>query len=89
MRLLHLDGEGNLGFVEYISDDVPSYAILSHTWSQTSKEVTFDAFISGEYAEKPGYKKSHEKIGRCGEQARKDGLQHFWVDTCCIRNVAP
>ena len=28
----------------------------------------------------PGY----NKIRFCGEQARRDGLQYFWIDTCCI-----
>jgi hypothetical protein len=25
----------------------------------------------------------------CGEQAAKDGLQYFWVDTCCIDKSDP
>ncbi|PVH68331.1 HET-domain-containing protein, partial [Cadophora sp. DSE1049] len=25
-----------------------------------------------------------EKIRFCAEQAKRDGLQYFWVDTCCI-----
>ena len=25
-----------------------------------------------------------DKIRFCGEQARCDGQQYFWVDTCCI-----
>jgi hypothetical protein len=29
---------------------------------------------------KPGY----DKIRFCGEQARRDDLQYFWIDTCCI-----
>ena len=29
-------------------------------------------------------KASYSKIQFCGEQARRDGLQYFWVDTCCI-----
>jgi hypothetical protein len=29
-------------------------------------------------------KASHDKIRFCGEQARRDGMQYFWVDTCCI-----
>jgi archaellum biogenesis ATPase FlaH len=33
-----------------------------------------------------GYKKTagYKKIRFCGEQAQQDGLQYFWVDTCCI-----
>jgi len=26
----------------------------------------------------------YEKIRLCGERARHDGLQYFWVNTCCI-----
>ena len=29
-------------------------------------------------------KTSFDKIRFCGEQARRDGLCYFWVDTCCI-----
>jgi len=29
-------------------------------------------------------KAGYDKIRFCGEQARRDGLQYFWVDTCCI-----
>ncbi|KAJ8115339.1 hypothetical protein OPT61_g2993 [Boeremia exigua] len=84
MRLVQIGNEGELSLVEFIGDDHPPYAILSHTWSQTNKEVTFAAFVSGECAENSDYAKSYEKIRRCGQQAAKDGLKHFWVDTCCI-----
>ena len=30
-------------------------------------------------------KAGHDKIKFCGEQAAKDGLQYFWVDSCCIK----
>jgi hypothetical protein len=29
-------------------------------------------------------KAGYGKIQFFGEQARRDGLQYFWVDTCCI-----
>jgi hypothetical protein len=29
-------------------------------------------------------KTGYNKIRFCGEQAKRDGLQYFWVDTCCI-----
>jgi hypothetical protein len=32
---------------------------------------------------RPGY----AKIRFCGEQAQRDGLQYFWVDTCCINKA--
>ena len=36
--------------------------------------------IDGTGKNKVGYK----KIRFCGEQAALDGIQYFWVDTCCI-----
>jgi hypothetical protein len=36
--------------------------------------------MGGAAESKPGY----GKIRFCGEQARRDGFQYFWIDTCCI-----
>ena len=36
--------------------------------------------IEGNGTSKAGF----DKIRFCGEQARRDGWQYFWVDTCCI-----
>jgi hypothetical protein len=58
----------------------PPYAILSHTWGGDADEVTFTDIISGNGTTKHGY----NKIRFCGDQAQQDGLQYFWVDTCCI-----
>ena len=43
-------------------------------------EVTFKDMGDGNATSKAGF----DKIRFCGEQARCDGLQYFWVDTCCI-----
>ena len=29
-------------------------------------------------------KEGYRKIRFCAQQAERDGLNHFWVDTCCI-----
>ncbi|PVH67344.1 HET-domain-containing protein, partial [Cadophora sp. DSE1049] len=63
-----------------IIDNIPNYAILSHTWGTDTEEVTFRDMTDGTGKDKTGY----SKIRFCGEQARHDGLQYFWVDTCCI-----
>ncbi|KAJ9132607.1 Kinesin light chain 1 [Pleurostoma richardsiae] len=60
--------------------DLPRYAILSHTWGPDTEEVTFRDMEDGTEEGKSGYK----KIKFCAEQARRDGLQYFWIDTCCI-----
>lgn len=76
MRLLHYDSAGEICLNEYF--DIPPYAILSHTWGYD--EVTFKDLINGQGKKKAGY----SKIQFCGEQATRDGLRYFWVDTCCI-----
>lgn len=82
MRLLqYSDTEGFTLTNPFASNEIiPPYAILSHTWGADAEEVTFNDLINGSAKEKPGY----EKIMFCGEQARKDELQYFWIDTCCI-----
>jgi hypothetical protein len=60
--------------------DLPQYAILSHTWGADNEEVSYRDLLDGTGQHKTGYK----KIEFCAEQARRDGLQYFWVDTCCI-----
>ncbi|KAH6642109.1 vegetative incompatibility protein HET-E-1 [Boeremia exigua] len=80
MRLLHYDGHGELGIVSFDDRAIPPYAILSHTWEADAEEVTFADLVTGDSKAKRGYK----KIRFCGQQAQRDGLQYFWVDTCCI-----
>jgi Heterokaryon incompatibility protein (HET) len=80
MRLLVDQGHGNLSLVENHDNDIPHYAILSHTWGADGEEVTFKDIIEGTGKNKAGY----HKIEFCRKQAASDGLQHFWVDTCCI-----
>ncbi|KAF2830975.1 vegetative incompatibility protein HET-E-1 [Ophiobolus disseminans] len=92
MRLLRHDNDRELIITSFHENKLPPYAILSHTWGADTEEVIFADLVGGNskanhgdgkktsYKEKPGYK----KILFCGEQARQDDLQYFWVDTCCI-----
>jgi hypothetical protein len=80
MRLLKGDNNGKFSLVTDFGDNLPRYAILSHTWGAESEEVTFSDLENGTGESKAGY----NKIRFCGEQAKIDGLQYFWVDTCCI-----
>ncbi|KAH8723021.1 heterokaryon incompatibility protein-domain-containing protein [Phaeosphaeriaceae sp. PMI808] len=77
MRLLTRKSDDDFELVTF-TDELPPYAILSHTW--TDGEVTYDELVAGIGKHKPGY----EKIRFCGERAAADNLQFFWVDTCCI-----
>jgi hypothetical protein len=80
MRLLQLTDKGDVKFTEYVGKDTPPYAILSHRWGDAGNEVSFADVVGAQHRHKVGY----AKIRSCGEQAKKDGLMHFWVDTCCI-----
>ncbi|KAH7346491.1 hypothetical protein BKA65DRAFT_428866 [Rhexocercosporidium sp. MPI-PUGE-AT-0058] len=78
MRLLYYNRDGDFSLAEFFKRAIPEYAILSHTWE--GDEVTFKDLQNGTGTTKAGY----EKIRFCAEQAKHDGLQYFWVDTCCI-----
>ena len=78
MRLLEMKSPGEFSLIQVSTHNTLPYAILSHTW--TGQEVAYQDLISGAGKSKSGY----NKIKFCGEQAIKDGLRYFWVDTCCI-----
>jgi len=81
MWLLKLGHGGEFSLTQdFISGKTPPYAILSHTWGSDTEEVTFKDLIDGTGKDKAGY----NKLRFCAEQARRDDLQYFWVDTCCI-----
>jgi hypothetical protein len=80
MRLLTLNNNGELSLTKDLINQFPPYAILSHTWGDDDEEVTFKDLAEGFRKTKVGY----GKIQFCAEQAARDDLQHFWVDTCCI-----
>jgi hypothetical protein len=80
MRLLEWKSDGDFSLTEDLTNNIPPYAILSHTWGSNGEEVTFKDITGHTGKNKPGY----AKIQFCGNQAANDGLQYFWVDTCCI-----
>jgi len=80
MRLLEWKSDVDFGLTKDLIHNIPPYAILSHTWGVDAEEVAFRDLMDGTGKTKAG----HNKIRFCGEQARRDGLQYFWVDTCCI-----
>jgi hypothetical protein len=80
MRLIKRGQDGELSLAEFL-DTIPPYAILSHTWSRdAAEEVIFGDMEGGRWKDKP----AATKLALCSEQASRDGLEYFWVDTCCI-----
>ncbi|KAF4334526.1 heterokaryon incompatibility protein het-E-1 [Fusarium beomiforme] len=72
---------------EFISDDeVPPYAILSHTWDK--EEVNFqqwESIATSKDAASDIYSmKGYHKIKQFGEKAAGNGFSWVWIDTCCI-----
>ncbi|KAH7321300.1 HET domain protein [Stachybotrys elegans] len=61
-------------------ENIPPYAILSHTWGDD--EVSFQDCAALTFAIQKRY--GFTKIRKTCELAYQDGLQYAWVDTCCI-----
>jgi hypothetical protein len=83
MRLLRILDTGDLSLISLDKDDivdVTKYEALSYVWGADTEKVTFGDLTNGTGKDKPGY----ENIRLCAEQASRDGLGYYWVDTCCI-----
>ena len=80
MRLLKRKSNDEFSLTEFFEGQIPPYSILSHRWGADGEDVTFQELTEGTGKGKAGY----GKIQLCGKQTERDGLQYFWVDTCCI-----
>lgn len=78
IRLLKSNSVGQLSLTKDLLDDLPPCAILLHTWGADGDEVTFSDLENESCKSKTDY----AKLRFCGDQARKDGIEYFWVDTC-------
>jgi (2Fe-2S) ferredoxin len=68
-----------LALKEFFGNQIPRYAILSHTWHE--EEVSFQDWADQSSASQ---KKGYKKIFDVCQLARKHGLDYVWVDTNCI-----
>jgi hypothetical protein len=75
MRLLNA---ATLRLESFAPDEVPSYAILSHRW--TDDKVSYQEI----HTEAGRQKGAYSKIRGCCEVARRNRISYVWVDTCCI-----
>jgi hypothetical protein len=85
MRLLDT---ASLELKEFTDDEIPEYAILSHTWGK--EEISFQemqqmSFVIGGYTSIPLEQKAgyHKIRGSC-KIVIQHGLSYIWIDTCCI-----
>lgn len=78
MRLLKT-AKGSLEFQNFYDQNLPRYAILSHTWSQNPEnEVLYADIIAGIPESKPAFK----KVQACLGQAALAYYEYCWIDTC-------
>ncbi|KAF5355546.1 hypothetical protein D9758_006431 [Tetrapyrgos nigripes] len=79
MRLLHTS---TYELKEFISSDIPEYAILSHTWEE--EEILFEDIHNPASRKVATRKRGWRKVVGTCERAKEDGLDWVWIDTCCI-----
>ncbi|KAB8226396.1 heterokaryon incompatibility protein-domain-containing protein [Aspergillus novoparasiticus] len=77
MRLINVH---TFDLEEFFNEQVPPYAILSHTWGNDEDEVSFRDITAGN----TGDARWPIKFKGCCERAEEDGFTYAWVDTCCI-----
>ncbi|CZT16396.1 related to beta transducin-like protein [Ramularia collo-cygni] len=87
MRLLHVSHQR---FVEFHDrSKTPEYAILSHAWIQPNHhEVSLQDLRDTDWTEAK-QKQGWNKIAYTMNQAKKDGYEYVWIDTCCIDQRNP
>ncbi|CAH0051979.1 unnamed protein product [Clonostachys solani] len=78
MRLIHTR---SLKLREF-NRSIPPYAILSHTWG--TQEVTFQEFRNRSTRKRNRGRRGLAKILATCRQARRQGFEYVWVDSCCI-----
>ena len=79
MRLIRT---GDLEFEEFLGENLPKYAILSHTWEQ--EEVSYQEMIKSPENQHVRSRLGYTKIVNCYEYIANTGFDYVWIDTCCI-----
>ncbi|KAI1756638.1 heterokaryon incompatibility protein-domain-containing protein [Xylaria castorea] len=80
MRLLKIEDFSLTKVYVNGDNDIPSYAILSHTWGDEEDEISMTDIKKNRYRTKAAYL----KLKACSFHANAEGLRHIWIDTCCI-----
>lgn len=64
---------------EFVGDQIPSYAILSHRWGD--EELIFKEVNKKRIDQS---KRGYQKFFRACEVSARYGVSYLWIDTCCI-----
>ena len=64
MRLLQVDGNSEFSLTGDLIDNIPPYAILSHTWGRDHEEVSLKDLTIGPRKSTPGYRKFGREPGQ-------------------------
>lgn len=82
IRLVRTD---TLRLTSFMGLGIPKYAILSHAWDHDG-EISFQEMmaISEDPDHLAGKKSGYAKIAKACQEAKRNGIDYVWVDTCCI-----
>ncbi|XEV07396.1 hypothetical protein FSHL1_012683 [Fusarium sambucinum] len=80
MRLINVETLELESFVGDLGREVPTYAILSHVW--TNEEVSYQQMTGSLPLSEDS--KGYRKIVEFCAKVRNEGFEYAWVDTCCI-----
>ncbi|KUI59367.1 Vegetative incompatibility protein HET-E-1 [Cytospora mali] len=78
MRLINVH---DYSMKEFYGHNIPAYAVLSHTWGDDEMLLSD---MESKQQHKAYVKEGFAKIEFCCKQAKLDGWDWAWVDTCCI-----
>ncbi len=81
---MHLVNTSSLQLEEFEGNDIPPYAILSHTWE--AEEVKYEEFVAittDSHASRSKGKQGYRKILGAARLAASRNLKYIWIDTCC------
>jgi hypothetical protein len=80
MRLLNTE---TLHLKSFFGADLPSYAILSHTWGPIDEEIVFEDVTKGSRSVWE-QKSSFKKLAIAVKEAKELGFAWIWIDIVCI-----
>ncbi|GAB7365793.1 hypothetical protein MBLNU230_g7126t1 [Neophaeotheca triangularis] len=83
MRLLYWTGS-TYAFKDVDGPREEKYAILSHRWFARGEDILLADVLAGREDASVKHKKGWTKLDYGMQQAKKDGFEFIWIDTCCI-----